>query len=276
MSMIQTPINILLNISEIAIITGDNPYKSKREYVIDFWKKNAKDDFENYKKITEFIKETDEEIINKITLKNNINIANDLNQCVKTNNTNDLNNMRKNIMTKMDNLSEEDKKIITKSITNVTNTKFGIRNENDITKLYENMTGNIIIKDDKYCKIKIFESKLVNVFIGGKIDGINKDNGYIIEVKNRVNKLFYSLRDYEKVQIMCYMYLFKSQNGHLVEAHKKKDVTDINIIEVAFDEYYMNTILSKITLFVNFYCNFIIDHDAKINILKNKDEIQFI
>ena len=31
---------LLLNISEIAIITGDNKFKSKREYLIDFWKKN--------------------------------------------------------------------------------------------------------------------------------------------------------------------------------------------------------------------------------------------
>ena len=50
---------LLINISEIAIITGDNKFKSKREYLIDFWKKNFKSDFEKYKKLTEFVKETD-------------------------------------------------------------------------------------------------------------------------------------------------------------------------------------------------------------------------
>jgi DNA mismatch repair ATPase MutS len=91
------------------------------------------------------------------------------------------------------------------------------------------MTGNSIIKDNKYYKIKLFEIDDINVFIGGKIDGIN-ETGSIIEVKNRVNKLFYELRSYEKVQIMCYMHLFKASEGHLVEALKKSN-TSINIIK---------------------------------------------
>ena len=38
--------NLLINISQIAIITGDNPYQSKRDYLIDFWKKYDKNDYE--------------------------------------------------------------------------------------------------------------------------------------------------------------------------------------------------------------------------------------
>ena len=148
---------LLLNISEIAIITGDNKFKSKREYLIDFWKKNLKSDFEKYKKLTEFVKETDEDIIKKITSKSNIDITSELKKCTKTNNTNDLSVMKEEILKKMVNLSEVDKTEITRSITNVTNTKFGIRNETDVTKLYENMSGQIIIKDDKYRKIKLFD-----------------------------------------------------------------------------------------------------------------------
>lgn len=264
--------NLLLNISEIAIITGDNPYKTKREYLIDFWKKNSKDDFDKYKKITEFIKETDEDIIHKITSKSNIDISLELKDCVKSKNVYELNNIKKNIFEKMENLTEIEKKEITKSITNVVNTNYGIKNENDVTKLYENLTGNIIIKDNKYRKIKILENDQYNVYIGGKIDGINNQTNNIIEVKNRVKKLFYTLRDYEKVQIMCYMYLFNSKKGELVEAYKKKETT-INIIEVDFDKDYMQEIINKILFFIKFYINFLQDDQMKIDILTKCDEI---
>ena len=267
--------NLLINISEIAIITGDNIYQKKRDYLIDFWKKNSKEDFEKYQKITEFVKETDEDVIKKITLKNNIDILTDLKLCIKSNNTTDLHSVKNDILKKMDKLTEEEKKEVTKSITNVTNTKFGIKNEDDITKIYENMTKTIIIKDNKYRKIKIIETTYANIYIGGKIDGIDEKNQLIIEVKNRIHKLFYQLRNYEKVQIMCYMYLFKSKKGHLVEAHKKKDETNINIIEVDFDQDYMDIILEKIILFCSFYINFMNNHELKLNLLHTKDEIQF-
>ena len=45
--------------------------------------------------------------------------------------------------------------------------------------------------------------------IGGKVDGIafEEDNSKrILEIKNRVNKLFNVVRDYEKVQCYAYMY----------------------------------------------------------------------
>jgi len=266
---------LLLNISEIAIITGDNQYKTKREYLIDFWKKNAKEDFFKYKELTKFVKETDDDVIKKITIKNNIDITLELNKCIKSGNTTDLNNAKKNILTKMNNLNETEKKEITKSLDNVTNTRFGIKNENDITKIYETMIGSTIIKDNKYRKIQILESSECKIYIGGKIDGFNNDKNIIVEIKNRVNKLFYTLRNYEKVQIMCYMYLLNIKNAHLVEAFKKKDGTEINVIEVPFEKDYMEYILDKITEFSKFFCKFIKDHNAKLNILNSNDEIIF-
>lgn len=264
-----------ISISEIAIITGDNTFKPKREYLIDFWKKNSKEDYENYKKITEFVKETDDDIIKKISNKNNIDISIDIAQCIKSGNTNDLNFLKKNIINKMDKLSETDKNNITKAITNVTNTKFGIRNEHDISNLYEAITGSKIIKDNKFTKKTIVEYNNVNIMIGGKIDGFNSENNTLIEIKNRMHKLFFTLREYEKIQIMSYLHLFGLEKGHLVEAHKKKDQTDINIIEVLYDTEYMNNIISKIIDFINFYLKFIIDHEFKINLLKNNNEINF-
>lgn len=264
---------LLFNISEIAIVTGDNPYKTKRDYLIDFWKKHDKCDYEKYTEIAKFVKETDQDIINKIVDSNKIDIKKELSECVKSKNTVKLNEVKKEIFKKMEGLNENDKKEITKSLNNVTNTKFGISNENDVTKLYESMTGNSIIKDDKYRKKIIYEHENFKIVICGKIDGFNNTNGSIIEIKNRINKLFYALRDYEKVQIMAYLHLFKANVGHLVEAHKKEDNTLINIIEVEYDKEFMDYIFEKLLVFSIFFMNFLNDGNAKINLLKNKDEI---
>lgn len=266
---------LLYNISEIAIITGDNPYKTKREYLIDFWKKNAKDDYNKYVQLTSFVKENDKEIIDKITKNNKINIKKELYQCTSSKDIISFNLVKKEIFDKIEGLDEEDKKNITKSLHNVTNTKFGIRNENDITKIYEKITGNSILKDNKYRKILLFENEKYKIIIGGKIDGINNENGNIIEIKNRINKLFYELRNYEKVQIMCYMYLFQTKKGHLVESHKKENNPNINIIEVLYDQDYMQYIFNALVKFSDYYLYFMNNHQEKINLLKNENEIIF-
>jgi len=264
---------LIINISQIAIITGHNQYKTKRDFLIEFWQKYDKKDYEKFSKSLGFIKESDKEIIEKIASKNNIDIAQELKSCSKTTNLNDFASIKKNILSKVDNLNESEKKEIIKSIDNVTNTKFGIKNENDVTKLYETMTNTKIIKDNRYHKKSIYSNDFLNIMIGGKIDGINNTTSCIIEVKNRVKTLFHILRDYEKVQIMCYMHLFESLKGHLVEALKKKTNTDINIIEVDYDEKYMEMILSKIIIFGHFFYDFFNNDKLKRDFLEDKFEI---
>jgi len=271
---------MIINISEIAIITGDNKFKTKKDFLLDYWKKNDKDDFNKYKNITSFIKETDEEIIKKISVNNSIDIANELKLCTTSKSINSLNEHKKNIMQKIEALPDIEKKEIEKSIINVTNTKFGIKNEFDVLKLYELKTNSNIIKDNIYRKRQILNYEMrdgnnIPIYIGGKIDGINLDNGYIIEIKNRVNKLFYQLRDYEKVQLMSYIYLFNKENGHLVEAFRKKEETAINIIELKYDESYMKYIIDKIAKFAKYYYEFLNNHDLKVCIMTTTCEINF-
>lgn len=266
-------INVVINISEVAIITGHNKFKTKREYLIDFWMKNNKDDYEKYIEITKFSKQTDEIKIKNISSKNSINIEKELKQCSFIKNINDLNILKKNIFDKIEKLSENDKKEITQSINNVANTKFGIKNEFDVCKVYETMTNSKIFKDNKYKTKNIIENELISVKIGGKIDGINIDNGKIIEIKNRMHKLFFTLRDYEKIQIMCYLFLHNAIEGDLVEAFKNREGVEINIINVIYDEEFMNTIIHKIADFTLFYIGFINNHEFKINLLKTDNEI---
>ena len=74
---------------------------------------------------------------------------------------------------------------------------------------------------------------------------------------------------------MCYIYLFNSTKGDLVEAYKKKDDVSINIISLEYNEDYMMYIVHNLKLFANYYCNFIECHELKMSILTCHDEISF-
>lgn len=266
----------VISISQISILTGHNIYQSQRDYLINFWKKTNKDDFLKYKEITNFEVKDDKIVFNNIAKKHKLDIHSDLYKCYKSQNTNDLDKNRSALLKKVENLNEKDKKEITDSIKNLSNTRFGVKNEDDVCKIYENMMKCEITKDNLFIKKKIIENSNFTIKVGGKIDGINKKDGSIIEIKNRMKKLFYELRGYEKIQLMCYLYLFQSEKGYLVEAYKKKDGTDINIIECQYDEDLMNKIINVLNNFGNYYFQFLNNHDLKIELLTNENfELNF-
>ena len=262
---------LIISISQISILTGHNIYQSQRDYLINFWKKTNKDDFLNYQQITNFEIKDHKTVFNNIAKKHKLDIHDDLYKCYKSKNTNDLDNNKKALLAKVENLNEKDKKEITESIKNLSNTRFGVKNEDDVSKIYEKMMNCTITKDNLFVKKNIIENDKFTIKLGGKIDGINKENNTIIEIKNRMNKLFHELRGYEKVQLMCYLHLFQSEKGYLVEAFKKKDGTDVNIIECLYDKIMMDKIIQVLNDFGNYYINFLNNHDLKIQLLTNEE-----
>ena len=264
---------LTLSISQISILTGHNIYQSKREYLINFWKKTNPDDYLKYKELTGFELKDHKTVFQNISKKNNLELNNDLYKCYNSKNANELEKNKQELLAKVKDLNEKDKKEITDSIMNLSNTRFGVKNETDVCKIYEQMMDCEIVKDNLFVKEKVIEDKKskFSIILGGKIDGINKKDGTIIEIKNRMNKLFYELRGYEKVQLMCYLYLFKSTKGYLVEAYKKKDGTDINIITCDYDEEMMNKIINVLKYFGKYYMKFLKNHSMKLELLNNED-----
>lgn len=92
----------------------------------------------------------------------------------------------------------------------------------------------IEFRNDVSGKIKFKEN---NSLIFGKCDGMmNEDT--IIETKERKNKLFYELREYEKIQIYAYMVMYKKTKAILIENYKDKQEK----YEINYDENYWKEI----------------------------------
>lgn len=269
---------LVFNISQIAILTGHNAFQNQRDYLIQFWKKTHKEDFLKYQELAKFEIKTDKTVFENISKKNNLNLQNDLYKCYNSKNIKDLDKAKEILLKKVDKLDSKEKKEITESIKNLSHTKFGIKNEDDITKILEHKMKCVIKKDNVFIKKNIIEDEEhgFTIQIGGKIDGIRSTDGAIIEVKNRMKKLFFELRGYEKVQLMSYLYLFGSSKGLLVEALKGKEKTELNIIECEFDEEFMNSIIQVLFNFALYYVSFINNHELKLECMRNEDfELDF-
>ena len=155
-------------------------------------------------------------------------------------------------------LSKEVKQMVKETVKGSTNTNYGIKNENKGTLEYTRITGQPVYTYDRFVKMPLFsdDDLGLSVILGGRVDGVLMDsNGNItkvVEVKNRTARLFYILRDYEKVQTMIYMKLFNQENLDLIEILRKKDDTlDSNIIDIEFDhEFWEQDIYNRIKIYI--------------------------
>ena len=260
--------------SDLAIITGDNRFKSIVEIIRKIWERNYPDDYQNtLKKLCDRnldlrIDETDMECIERISKKNNLSL--DMTNCLNSNNLDKLSINKQNLLAKCENLDKEQNNKIKESINNLSNTNFGTQHESYAINKYCNMLDVRVIQINRFFKKDLGSYKDTNWIIGGKIDGLRKDN-IIVEVKNRINKLFFKLRDYEKVQIYAYLYILDYKEAHLVEFLNKNEDHKINILEILFDlNYWKNHILVKIYKFIKFFHKFLETESLKVMLLTNE------
>ena len=94
-----------------------------------------------------------------------------------------------------------------------------------------------LYRGDNYCLI-----------IRGKVDGITDENN-IIETKNRTRRLFNELRDYEQVQLECYMFLTGLNDAMLLEHYNEES----NCIKYSHNEEFWIMCKENIIKFIDTY-----------------------
>ena len=279
---------IFLNASEIASMIGKNKFKQPSEVVFRLWQKYFYEDFNDViqglekKSIKVVPRETDVETVKRITKETKVDIKKEMGECLKTGNVVDLQKKKQEIMKKLPKeMPKEQKAEFKKSLEGMTNTNFGTRNENSILEKYIVKTKRPATTCDHFFKKKLlsvdFEDEVVDWYILGKVDALvlDKDNPEkttIIEIKNRIYKFFYHLREYEKIQTYSYMFILGHKNAQLVEALKNKD-SDINIIDVKFEEDYWGMMKNEMEGFITFFLHeFMSNRDVRESIIMNEEE----
>lgn len=167
---------------------------------------------------------------------------------------------KKRNLTKLVNKSEyreEIKRDLKQKITTLVNTDHGNKEETSVLEKFQKAKNTDLDESQKFYSKHAFtiETPMCNykVSLGGKMDGIDHNNRKVVEIKNRVRQLFGTLREYEKVQLMSYLYMTGYEKGLLVERYRDKS----NEFELEYSERYMSKILDKLKLFCQEFCKFI-------------------
>lgn len=154
--------------------------------------------------------------------------------------------------------------IISRPTPNVSSEKTGIRDELNISKpitgkrKFEDisavelnqLTGvtsekryiqqNQIKGSQRPFKKKLGASGMV--YLSGKVDGYDYRSCMVIEIKTRMDRLSKEIREHEKVQILCYMYLSGCTKARFIELFHDESYE----IEYPFDQLLWAEIESKL------------------------------
>lgn len=155
------------------------------------------------------------------------------------------NNESKKIQEK---LIEELPEVCKNCITTEINTKRGIIYENKNLNNYENRNNKSVYnRNSKIYYLKIFTKDDFILRISGKVDGIEGegDNRILIETKNRRNRLFDEIPDYEKVQMCIYMKMTGIKTSKLLQYYDDEE----SVMDYDFDEELWEYIEEKLIEF---------------------------
>ena len=170
-------------------------------------------------------------------------------------------------------ISQEEKDKIKKQVESMTNKSHGIKSEDDVLKRFEQESNMKIESGQKWMTCPfVMDKNSVQWAFHGKYDG-KTSCGKIIEAKKRQRGLFKRLRDYEKIQIQSYLFGTQSIQGYLVESYSHANGMDFNMILVDFDSDFVNqTIINRLTSFVNFFMDLLDNPDWQNTIIQNDKE----
>lgn len=263
--------------SDLAVALGINRYQKLSDLILKLWQKISPKDYQetlnklqDQYKVKFQVKEEDLDYVNKISKENKLDIDDKLKECLKLEDTTELHKERNNIVkliNENEKLDDKTKKDMKKSLFSATNKNFGTKNEKSVLDLYSEKYEKKLLTPAKFVKKKILEYKDYRWYIGGRIDGIT-DDYIVIEVKNRIYKLFNEMKDYERPQLQAYMFINGLKKGHLVECHKSKGDKQINVIEENFDEeYWEKEVMGKLKKFIKLFHLFLEDINLKTFVL---------
>lgn len=257
------PLDIYINCSELSSFIGQN----KWDYWTSFIKLWKRVDSDNYTKCEELSK-NEGKIIQNDKLKELKETLGETFIQETMNKTTNKSDVIKNIAQSIElinilDVPEEKKTQLKVNMESLVNTSFGISNECGALEIYEMKNKVILDKNQEFKKVSVpidEETILNNWFLGGKVDGILKDNNNqiikIIEVKTRTKCFFKNIRDYENTQMQIYMYMFNVNNIDLVE-YMPQNRIKIKVTPIKKNKNNLFTIFKKMHIFMSKFEEFL-------------------
>ena len=169
-------------------------------------------------------------------------------------------------------LTDRDKALVDAALKKNLFTSYGTRAEPETLDYIRSVMRVPCHTDTTFYKLKMGEVEGIPWFVGGKIDALSDDGMLVIEIKNRVHRLFHRAPAYEAIQVQTYLELLDKPHGILVECFRAETgVAHTSAIPIARDKAYWNaTIVPKLRAVVSFVVRLLRDTALQDAFLKSK------
>lgn len=213
--IIKLRMRIIIKPSEIAAIVDRHRYKTRDEIFNEMWKKYSPGNFKG---------ETKDDRA-QVVFKNNTAAKQIMEKTtyMRPKNSEDVKKVYEKAADEINSsttLNPEEKKDVIEFVRKEIYTSHGNRGEDKTAAAVEKAEKTILSRDSAF-----YESPLCVIgdnryVIVGKIDRIERradGSEVLVEIKNRVNRLFNLVPEYEEIQVQAYLQLLNLENARLVE-----------------------------------------------------------
>jgi PD-(D/E)XK nuclease superfamily len=223
----MAPTRIVIKASDVAAIIGMNRYKPRKEVMDDMWKKYSPETFKGLTKkdkaeqALEFSSEARRVLSSAVEIR-----AKDSNQVQSI-----FTEARDKVISDPK-LTESQKTEVVEHLRSKIYTTHGTRSEDQTADKVQADENVRLVRDNSFYNYDICEKDDARFVITGKIDRIEEhEDGTrtLVEIKNRTNRLFNKVVDYEMVQVQVYLQMLGLVRARLVEQYntqvKSHDLT---------------------------------------------------
>ena len=233
---------VILRASDIASIVGMNEYRPKTETLNEYWKRYSPETFKG---------QTESEKVEAVIC--NSETVSDILKSALTNETTDVQTVVEETCKKINidtSLTDAEKVDVIKHVTSKISTNHGTRSESKTAKKIKDVKKDTqLIRDSTFYTTDVMTIDNTVFVICGTIDRIQIEpdgRRTLIEIKNRVKRLFNKVVNYEFIQVQTYLQLLSLDHARLVEQYKDEIAThDID----RDDDFWDNDIFPKIKEF---------------------------
>lgn len=213
----MAPKRVIIKASDVAACIGRHRYKPRDEVLNDMWKKYWPETFTGQTKTDRAEKALGASVEARQVLQNALDIrTKDSTQVQKVF---DEAQAKVNLDSK---LSAAQKAEIIEHVRSQVYTTHGTRNEDRTADAVTETEGARLVRDETFWSWDVCVIDGIKFVISGRIDRIEErpdGSRVLVEIKNRTNRLFRSVPEYEHIQIQVYLHMLGLVHARLVEQY---------------------------------------------------------
>lgn len=228
---------IVLKASDVAAILGRNQYKPRQEVLQDLWKKYSPQTFTGKTK-----KDRAEEALSASTEARTVLTAA---LSTKAKDSLEVQKIYTEALQKVNSdtkLSATQKAEVAEHLRSRVYTTHGTRSEDSTSHKVEAEQGVKWVKDNSFYNYDVCEIGDKKFVVTGKIDRIEErpdGSRVLVEIKNRTNRLFRRVVEYEMIQVQVYLQMLGLVHAKLVEQYN----TQVMSHEITRDEEMWSNVI---------------------------------